>query len=255
VSATRLADDAYEREGTIAMQPLDLLGATQVFASLDGATLAALAQAAHGRSLDAGVFCYHQDDAATTAYVLINGAVRLSKLAADGRQATLRVIGPAEAFGIIAALPSARYPLSAQAVRPCSLLTWDSATLRDLMERYPVLALRALQVVSGRIVELQDQYLQLVTERVERRIARALVRLVRQAGVKAPTGVLIDLPLSRQDVAEMTGTTLYTVSRTLSRWEAQGLLAAGRERVIIHNPHGLVAIAEDLPGEGTATAL
>ena len=62
-------------------------------------------------------------------------------------------------------------------------------------------------------------------------------------------GVLIDLPLSRDDVAQMTGTTLYTVSRTVSRWEAEGILDAGRQRMVIRKPHALMAIADDLPSD------
>jgi CRP-like cAMP-binding protein len=74
-----------------------------------------------------------------------------------------------------------------------------------------------------------------------------LLRLARQAGRKVENGVLLDLPLSRQDLGEMTGTTLYTVSRIMSNWEQNGLIETGRERVVICNPHGLVTIAEDLP--------
>ena len=59
--------------------------------------------------------------------------------------------------------------------------------------------------------------------------------------------MLIDMPLSRQDLAEMTGTTLFTVSRVLSEWESQGIVESGRERVVVKRPHGLVALAEDLP--------
>ena len=78
---------------------------------------------------------------------------------------------------------------------------------------------------------------------------QALLRLVRQVGRKVEGGILIDLPLTRQDLAEMTGTTLYTVSRILSRWEQENLVETGRERVLICYPHGLTRIAEDLPPE------
>jgi CRP-like cAMP-binding protein len=94
---------------------------------------------------------------------------------------------------------------------------------------------------------LVDRYQELVTERVEQRLARALLRLARQAGQRSEQGVLIGFPLSRENLADMTGTTLYTVSRILSSWEHQGLVEAGRERVLIRRPHALVAIAEDLP--------
>jgi CRP-like cAMP-binding protein len=88
---------------------------------------------------------------------------------------------------------------------------------------------------------------ELSTQRVERRIARTILRLARQSGRKIEQGVLVDLPLSRQDIAEMTGTTLYTVSRVLSDWEDRGLVQSERQQVIITYPHGLVSLAEDIP--------
>jgi CRP-like cAMP-binding protein len=109
------------------------------------------------------------------------------------------------------------------------------------------MALNGLRMVAGRFRDLQRRYQELATERVERRVARTLLRLTRQAGKGVPEGVLLDLPLSRQDLGDLTGTTLYTVSRILSRWEQDGLITTGRERVIVCKPHGLVAIAEDLP--------
>ncbi len=104
--------------------------------------------------------------------------------------------------------------------------------------------------MSARMQEMQDRVRELSTERVERRIANTLLRLANQTGVKSPAGVLINVALTRQDIAEMTGTTLYTVSRTLSRWEQEGIIESRRERVIIRSPHGLVMIAEDLPPPG-----
>ena len=83
------------------------------------------------------------------------------------------------------------------------------------------------------------------TERVEQRIAHALLRLVNQSGRKTEEGIEIDFPLSREDVAEMTGTTLHTVSRLLSKWESEGLVTGGRQRIIVKDPHALFLIAEN----------
>ena len=102
--------------------------------------------------------------------------------------------------------------------------------------------------MAERMQELQERYRELATERVAQRVARAILRLARQTGRRVEGGVLLDLALSRQDLAELTGTTLFTISRTLSEWEQQGLVEVGRERVLIKSPHGLVVIAEDLPG-------
>jgi CRP/FNR family transcriptional regulator, nitrogen oxide reductase regulator len=75
------------------------------------------------------------------------------------------------------------------------------------------------------------------------------LRLAKQAGRKVERGVAIDFPISRQDIAEMTGTTLHTVSRILSGWESQGLVESGRQRVVITDPHRLFALSEE-GGEG-----
>lgn len=88
---------------------------------------------------------------------------------------------------------------------------------------------------------------ELATERVERRIARALCRLSGQLGRKQGDHIHLDFPLSQQDLAEMTGTTVYTVSRTLNEWGRQGILEHGREHIVILAPHKLIAIGEDLP--------
>jgi CRP-like cAMP-binding protein len=159
----------------------------------------------------------------------------------------LRLVGPGEMMGGVAALGQSEYPGSAEALDDCQALSWDGAMMGQLMESIPHLAVNALRILAERTIELQNRVREMATERVERRIARALLRLTRQAGRKVEEGILIDLTLSRQDLAEMTGTTLFTVSRILSQWEQQGLVKSGRARIIIRHPHSLVAIAEDLP--------
>jgi CRP/FNR family transcriptional regulator, nitrogen oxide reductase regulator len=125
-------------------------------------------------------------------------------------------------------------------------LEWPGSVMASLMKQYPKLAMNALRFVAARLHELQVQYRRLATEKVERRIARALLRLVDQAGRRTDAGVLIDLPLSRDDIAQMTGSTLYTVSRIISRFEADGIVEAGRQRIVVRNPHALIAVADDL---------
>jgi CRP-like cAMP-binding protein len=114
-----------------------------------------------------------------------------------------------------------------------------------MMQTRPYLSFDLMKLMTNYIQEMQERYRELATEKVERRIARALLRLTAQMGVKASDGA-IELAFTRQELAEMSGTTLYTVSRILSEWERQGLVEAGRERVMIRSPHGLVQIAEEL---------
>lgn len=216
------------------------------FQGLDDAALTVVQQKSYVRRVSDESFFFQQDEPATTFYVLTAGQAHLSQVTIDGQQVILGFLGPDQEVGIVAAIQHAEYPLSLQAVTDCVALAWDAPTLQSLMENYPILALRALRMVTGRFVQLQQQYRELATERVERRIARVLLRLSAQAGQPHPTGVRIEFPLSRQDVAEMTGTTLYTVSRTLSQWEKLGIVTTGRELIIIRSPQELLAIADDI---------
>jgi CRP/FNR family transcriptional regulator, nitrogen oxide reductase regulator len=94
---------------------------------------------------------------------------------------------------------------------------------------------------------MQARYEELATEQVEQRLARTLLRLIQRTGRRVEGGVLIDVRLSRQEMAEMTGTSLFTVSRILNRWQEAGLIELRRQRVLVRHPHGLVSIAESLP--------
>jgi CRP-like cAMP-binding protein len=217
------------------------------FRDLQLAGLQAVLRVAHHRQVERNAFFFHQGDPATAFYVLVEGEAKLTQVTPEGHQMLMRFAGPGECFGGIAALHRAAYTLSAQAVEDCLALAWDGETLAGLIERYPRIALNMLEVVAGHYQRLLNRYQELATERVERRVARAVLRLAGQVGQKEEDGVLIGLPLSREDLAEMAGTTLYTVSRILSSWEHRGLVDAGRERVFIRDPHALVAIAEDLP--------
>lgn len=219
----------------------------ELFAGLGAQEYQQVIQVAGQRRLEAEQYLFFEGDPADHIYVLQEGRVKLVQTTPDGQQVTMHYIAPGEAFGVIAVLSNMPYPVTAQAVVESHVLYWDRKAMVHLMELCPRIAINAIQILAERIREFQDRIRELATERVERRIARALLRLARQSGKKVSEGVLIDLPLSRQDLAEMSGTTLYTVSRTLSQWESQGLVYASRETVIIRNPHGLVMIAEDLP--------
>jgi CRP/FNR family transcriptional regulator, nitrogen oxide reductase regulator len=226
---------------------IEYLEKNELFKGLDRAALLDVARAGRRRSVRAGGYFFRQGDHAVAQYVLLEGSVKLTQITPEGHQVLLRVVGPGEVFAAIAVLEDTRYPVTAQAATPCRALAWDTASMLDLMSRYPELAINALRVMARRVQEFQDRYRELATERVEQRIARALTRLARQSGRRTEEGVLIDLTLTRQDIAEMTGTARFTISRTLAEWEQQGIVRVGRERIVITQPHGLVTITEDLP--------
>jgi CRP-like cAMP-binding protein len=203
--------------------------------------------AGHGieRSIEEGEFFFFQGDPADYLYVLISGRAKLMQTNPAGQQVNLRTISEWQMFGALGAVrEGATYPATAQALENSTALALKSDYLHELMQTRPYLSFDLMKLMTGYIQEMQERYRELATEKVERRIARSLLRLAAQMGTKNEGG--IELTFTRQDLAEMSGTTLYTVSRILSDWERQGLVEAGRERVLIRNPHGVVSIAEEL---------
>jgi CRP/FNR family transcriptional regulator, nitrogen oxide reductase regulator len=123
--------------------------------------------------------------------------------------------------------------------------------LARLIARYPSLASSALQTVGSPLQDTQARVIEISNERVEQRVAHTLLRLAKQAGRKVENGIEIDFPISRQNVAEMTGTTLHTVSRILSAWESKGLVQGGRQRIVLCDPDRLHVLAEGSEENGS----
>jgi CRP-like cAMP-binding protein len=197
------------------------------------------------RSIEQGGFFFFQGDAADFLYVLISGQVKLLQTNPAGHQVNLRTIQPWQMFGALGAVrDEATYPAAAQALEDSEALAIRGLFLREMMATRPYLSADLMKLMTLYIQEMQSRYRELATERVEQRIARALLRLTAQSGKRSEEG--IELGLSRQDLAEMTGTTLYTVSRTLAEWERKEMVRLGREKIQIVQPHELVRIAEGL---------
>lgn len=214
---------------------------------MESETLSSIVEAGRLYRASPGEFYFFQGDPATTLFILIEGRVQVLQFTPEGRQVVMRMVLPGDMFGGVALLGDVAYPASAESKEESTALGWDGATLLTLIERFPRIAINALHILGNRLQEIQARFQELATIRVEQRIARALLRLTRQAGQKAGAGVLIDFPISREELAAMTGTTLFTVSRTLSQWEKEGIIESGRQRICIRQPHRLVTIAEDLP--------
>ncbi|NJP05336.1 MAG: Crp/Fnr family transcriptional regulator [Chloroflexaceae bacterium] len=125
------------------------------FQGLDASALTIIAEAGQICPVERDAFFFHQDDPATWFYVLLQGQARLSQITPEGHQVILGFVVPGQAVGIVAAMDQAEYPLTLQAVTDCVALGWQRETLLTLFERYPILALRALRMVTGRFVQLQ----------------------------------------------------------------------------------------------------
>lgn len=226
------------------MDPATIAG-SRLFAGLEPRALGEVARAAHMTNIAAGETLFEQGDEATAFYVLLTGRMKIAQINVEGHQVIIRYIGPGEVFGAVPLFTNTGYPAAAIAVLDSTAARWDTAATRTLMERHPRITANALAIVGARLQHLQDRYRELATERVEQRVARAVLHLAQKAGQRVEEGARIEFPVTRQDVAEMTGATLYTVSRILSAWEHEGWLEGSRQHIVIRNPKALLAVADD----------
>ncbi len=223
-----------------------MLARCAIFEGLSPGELDRLLAQTQRETLERGQVLFSQGDPARHCYILERGRMRLVQLHPDGRAVVHRILAPGEFFGGIAALGEEAYPVSAEAVDESTVLGWSGEAMHRILLAHPLVALNLLRVQARRIRELQERVNELAWMRVEQRIARAVLRLARQAGRRTEEGIVLELSLSREDLANLTGTTLYTASRVLSHWEQRGIVRAGRQRLVIRLPHALVEIAEDL---------
>lgn len=191
-----------------------------------------------------GAAIFWEGDPTVSAYLLLKGRVKLSKLHPDGKEAIVRYIPPGGVMAAVSVFKKKEYPVTARAVERSEVVGWTRETMLAIMTAYPQTAINLLGTVVERLDEIQTRYLELQTERVGQRLARALLRIMKHSGCKTDQGIVIDFRLSRQDLADYIGTTLYTVSRTLSHWEKKGWVRSGRERIVVTDPHALVSFAE-----------
>jgi CRP-like cAMP-binding protein len=194
-----------------------------------------------------GRFVFLEGDPATILNVLAEGRVKVVHETDEGGEVILRLIEVGDIFGGAGGWGAAIYPATARAQQDSVVLQLPAQRFAQLIRGRPEFAMAVVRELGVRLREAEARISGLQTERVERRIARALLRLANKTGVRGANGIEIGVTLTRQDLAELAGTTLSTASRTLSAWDHQEILTSGRERVVLRRPHALVAIAEDLP--------
>ena len=229
-----------------AINPASVAG-FPAFAGLDPTQLAELLRDARSTHHAKGSHVFEQGADALSVFVLLHGHVRAVKVTPAGEQIVVRYIVPGELFGLATAIGRDSYPATAVAVDDSVVLSWPSAAWQGMIAKAPALAANTLQTVGDRLQEAHARVMEVSTEQVEPRIARALLRLAKQAGRKVEGGIALDFPISRQDIAQMTSTTLHTVSRIMSGWEQRGLVESSRRGIVIREPHKLFAL-----GEGSA---
>lgn len=232
-------------------QTLDrsLIAGLPAFAGLSGEDLDHVLAGARSARYPKGSEVFAQGEEARQFFLLLSGHVRVVQTSPEGHQVVARYINEGELFGIAVAMGRDTFPATAEAAVDCVALAWPNSTWPELQARFPSFGANTYQTIGSRLRDTQARVMEMSSKQVEQRIAHAILRLVTQSGRKTDDGIEIDFPITRQDIAEMTGTTLHTVSRLLSAWESEGLVRGGRQKVIVTDPHGLMLVAESQRGK------
>lgn len=215
-----------------------------LFERMSDTDLDAFLDHASYRRVSQGEAVFKQGQAAASFYLLLSGRLKVTQVTGDGQQIIVRVVHPGELFGFAMALQRPDYPGTATAATDSVVLSWPSELWPQFVEQNGRLAASAIQTMGRQLEEAHTRIREMSTQEVERRVAHAILRLSLLAGRKEESGIRIAFPISRQDIAEMTGTTLHTVSRILSAWEARGLVACGRQKLLVRDLCGLSRLAE-----------
>ncbi len=229
------------------MSASDLLAHNPLFSPLPAKERARIERRLVRRSYAEDETIFWEGDPAEWLVIVVEGRVKMVKHSESGRETILTTFGPGQIVGEVGVLIGDAYPASAQAIEPSVTVSLRRAEYIDLVRAHPDLAWALLQELGRRLQNAHETIRSMAVEKVERRVARVLLRLASTAGERTAGGaVRITVPLSRQEIADMAGTVLETAIRTVSKFQKQGLVDTREGHIVILKPHQLVAIAEEL---------
>lgn len=223
---------------------LDVLAHAPYFRHLDRIAIAAIESRMSVRAYDDGEVIYRTGTPADGLFILATGKVKVLRPSLDGTEVLVDVITPGTMFGSIAALGHATYPDTAQALTVSCALRISAADFRAVLKQHPDAALVVLDDLAARLEQTQQTVRRLSGGTVEQRVASTLLALADKVGEPRGDSILLQLPLTRGDLAAMTGTTTESVSRTLSKLRRQGVVETGRRWTAVTDREALKALAD-----------
>jgi len=217
----------------------EILKHSFIFSSLNDDELGELANLAIERSLTPGEFVFWDGDAPDWFYMVVEGKVKVLKHSSLGREFTISFFGPGEMFGEVAVFENKPYPASAQAVTKTNVMGIKRKDFLAFLANRPQVALMIIDVLGGRLRDAQGRLRDFAGERVEQRLASVLFMLSAKLGPA--------LPFTRQEIAEMVGTTTETAIRVMSQLKDRGIVRSVRGKVIILDEEKLRLLGEGPP--------
>lgn len=226
----------------------DVLRSHPVFAGLPAADLATLAVSAREQSLRPRELVFTEGDPARWFCLVLEGRVRIFRQSKAGKDVVLELLGPGEPFGAVAVIERRPYPASAEATEPTVILKLAQDAFVPVAERHVSIIREMALMVGRRLRAAHDSVKSLAVDPVEARVAATLLRLAEREGKAGRGGVTIGVPLTRRTLADMSGTTVESTIRVMTRWQRDGLVRQAAGRVVLADVPALRALAEGEAG-------
>ena len=214
---------------------------SSLFSGASSAASKEVVSAAHEKKFESGQAIFCQGDPVRQVLLLISGCVKLLQVGANGSEIILRLSGPGELIGVAESHIRNRNS-TARAQQPCTALAWDISTFETIFERHTFLRRNMLNMLLQYLEDMHERFREISTERVAARLSSQILRMMHQVGRQVDGG--IEISISREELAQLVGTTLFTVSRLLSDWDRQGIVVARREAVSVRNLRALAGLSE-----------
>ncbi len=221
---------------------LEKLGLVPFFRQLSAEELQKVNEMFRAKHCAAGDVVYYQDEPASYLRVLVHGSVKLIQHTTEGKDILVDMLKPGEYFGSLSVLGDDHYTETAVAQSDSCILVIANREFRDILNSRPAVAVTVLDITSEKLNKAREMTRHFTTMAVEKRIAHILITLCEKFGEESKHGQLLQVPLSRKDIADMAGTSTETASRIMSRFQENGFITSGRQWVAIRDKEGLTAI-------------
>lgn len=186
---------------------------------------------------------FSQGDPVHQILLLVSGCVKVTQFGPDGSEVILRLAGPGEIVGALGLCAEGGHGSTAQTMESSVALIWDTANFGSALDRFPLLRRNLMSALEARLHEMDQRFREVSTEKVAPRLSSQLVRLSNQVGKRVDGH--IEISLSRAELAQLTGTTLFTVSRLLCQWQLRGIVCAQRECVLLRDLTALSNLSQE----------
>ncbi len=221
----------------------EVLRRSTIFRRLTPEDRRRLAAVSSVKTFEKGAFVFNEGDPSDMMYTVVTGRVKVFKVTPRGTDVILEIFGPGDPVGAVAVYESRPYPASAVALEPTTCMMVPRRDFFSLLESYPTMVRGLLVGLTHRIVELTNRIMELSGGRIEARLARFFLKLAADMGQLRAGGIFIGMPLSRQELADMTGTTIETCIRIMSRWSKQDIVRTEKDGFTIVSRETLESIS------------